>query len=153
MQALSLPSMLFVMEFPERVTALRKERGLTQQALADRVGVHVLQIRRYEGGTSQPTLDVVRRLALALSVSADVLVFEKTERDPSEDLRLQFEAIDQLPPEEQAVVKEVLESLIIKYQTRRWDVSRATAKAAVATTSKATPPTKTPTKRAAHAAR
>ncbi len=41
---------------------------------------------------------------------------------------MQFEAIDQLPPEEQAVVKEVLESLIIKYQTRRWDVSRATAK-------------------------
>ena len=153
MQALSLPSMLLVMEFPERVTALRKERSLTQQALADRVGVHVLQIRRYEGGTSQPTLDVVRRLALALSVSADVLVFEKTERDPSEDLRLQFEAIDQLPPEEQAVVKEVLESLIIKYQTRRWDVSRATAKAAVATTNKAAPPSKTPTKRAAHAAR
>jgi len=151
MQALSLPAMLLVMEFPERVTALRKERNLTQQALADRVGVHVLQIRRYEGGTSQPTLDVVRRLALALSVSADVLVFEKTERNPSEDLRLQFEAIDQLPPEEQAVVKEVLESLIIKYQTRRWDVSRATAKAAVAT--KATAPSKTPPKRAAHVAR
>ena len=151
MQALSLPAMLLVMEFPERVTALRKERNLTQQALADRVGVHVLQIRRYEGGTSQPTLDVVRRLALALSVSADVLVFEKTERNPSEDLRLQFEAIDQLPPEEQAVVKEVLESLIIKYQTRRWDVSRATTKAAVAT--KATAPSKAPPKRAAQAAR
>ena len=80
-----------------------------------------------------------------------MLVFEKTERDPSEDFRLQFEAIDQLLPEEQAVVKEVLESLIIKYQTRRWDVSRTTAKAAVATSKAA--PSKTPTKRAAHAAR
>ena len=51
------------MEFLERLTALRKERGLTQQALADLVWVHVLQIRRYEGGNSQPTLDVVKRLA------------------------------------------------------------------------------------------
>lgn len=40
------------MEFPERLTALRKERALTQQALADLVGCYVLQIRRYEGGTS-----------------------------------------------------------------------------------------------------
>ena len=47
----------------------------------------------------------------------------------------------------------VLESLIIKYQTRCRDVSRATAKAAMATTNKASPPSKTPTKRAAHAAR
>lgn len=47
------------MEFPERLTALRKERGMTQQALADQVGLAVLQIRRYEGGTSQPTLDVI----------------------------------------------------------------------------------------------
>jgi hypothetical protein len=67
---------------------------------------------------------------------------------------LQFEAVSQLPPDEQAIVREVLESLIIKYQTRRWDVSRATATAAAATTTnKAAPPTKTPTKRAAHAAR
>ena len=36
----------FAMEFPERLTALRKEPGMTQQALADQVGLAVLQIRR-----------------------------------------------------------------------------------------------------------
>jgi hypothetical protein len=40
---------------------------------------------------------------------------------------LQFEAVSQLPPEEQSVVKEVLDSLIIKYQTRRWDSTRTAA--------------------------
>jgi len=35
------------MSFPGRLTTLRKERGLTQQALAERVGVHVTQLRRY----------------------------------------------------------------------------------------------------------
>ena len=43
------------------------------------VGLAVLQIRRYEGGTSQPTLDVIRRLAIALGVSADRLVFDAGE--------------------------------------------------------------------------
>lgn len=118
------PTALMDMDFPERLTTLRKARGLTQQALADKVAVTVLQIRRYESGASQPTLDVIRRLAIALSVSADVLVFDAEERGPSNVLRYQFEAVSQLLEEEQAVVKEVLDSLIIKYQTRRLDSMR-----------------------------
>lgn len=109
------------MEFPERLTALRKQRGLTQQALADKVGVHVLQIRRYEGGTSQPTLDVIRRLAIALSVSADMLVFDQEDqRGPSDDLRLQFEAISQFSQEEKEVIRELLEGMILKHDAKRW---------------------------------
>ena len=68
-----------------------KNRGLTQQTLADRVGVHVVQLRRYESGASQPTLDVIRNLAVALSLSADLLLFGKEERGPDDELRLQFE--------------------------------------------------------------
>lgn len=100
---------------------------MTQQALADQVGCHVTMVRRYEANETQPTLDVIRKMARALSVSADALVFEQDERNPTDELRLQFEAVSQLPPEEQSVVKEVLESLIIKYQARRWDSARAAA--------------------------
>lgn len=82
-------------------------------------------IRRYEVNETQPTLEVIRKLARALSVSADALVFEQVERGPTDALRLQFEAVSQLPPEEQSVVKKVLDSLIIKYQARRWDSARA----------------------------
>jgi transcriptional regulator with XRE-family HTH domain len=77
------------MEFPQRLSAIRKEKGL-----------HVAQVRRYEGGTSQPTLEVIRKLAVALSVSADTLLFDKDERGPDNDLRLQFEAISRFEPEE-----------------------------------------------------
>lgn len=97
---------------------------MTQQALADQVGCHVTMIRRYEVNETQPTLEVIRKLARALSVSADALVFEQDERGPSDELRLQFEAVSQLPSEELSVVKEVLDSLIIKYQSRRWDTAR-----------------------------
>lgn len=74
------------LDFPQQLAARRKQQGLTQQALAERIGVHVVQLRRYEAGVSQPTLDVICKLATALSVSADLLLFGKDERGPDEDL-------------------------------------------------------------------
>jgi len=108
------------MDFPQRLAALRKKRGMTQYALAEEARVNVSQIRRYEGGTSQPTLDVLRRLAVALSVSADVLLFDKDERGPDDDLRLQFEATSRLGADEKRVIREVVESMLIKHESNRW---------------------------------
>ena len=102
------------MEFPQRLVALRKERGLTQKVLAEQVGVHITQIQRYENGSIQPTLDVLRRLAIALSVSADVLVFDRDERGPDEEFRLQFEAVSRLPAEDKQAIRRLLEGMIVK---------------------------------------
>jgi transcriptional regulator with XRE-family HTH domain len=100
--------------FDERLVSLRKSRGLTQQALADLVGMHISQIRRYESGQSQPTLDAIRKLSVSLSVSADMLLFEKDERGPDDDLKLQFEAASRLDPEEKNVIRSVIESIILR---------------------------------------
>jgi transcriptional regulator with XRE-family HTH domain len=106
----------FAMKFPERLTALRKARGLIQQTLADQVGIAVLQVHRYENGTSQPTLDVIRRLAIALGVSADMLVFDDKERGPSDALRYQFETVSRMSEHEQEMVRELLDAIIVKNQ-------------------------------------
>jgi transcriptional regulator with XRE-family HTH domain len=112
-------------DFPQRVAALRKQHGFTQQVLADRIGTHVVQLRRYEAGASQPTLEVIRKLATALGVSADLLLFGKDERGPDEDLRLQFEAVSRFDADEKQVVRSLLEGMILKHEARRW--SSATA--------------------------
>lgn len=106
----------FAMNFPERLATLRKARGLTQQALADQVGIATLQVHRYESGTSQPTLDVIRRLAIALGVSADMLVFDEKERGPSDALRYQFETISRMSEHEQEMVRGLLDAVIVKNQ-------------------------------------
>ena len=108
------------MQFPERIVALRKEKNLTQQALADKVSVHLTQIQRYESGAVQPTLDVIRRLAIALSVSADVLIFDKDERGPDDDLKLQFEAISRMSKDEKKIIKALLDGMILKHEAQRW---------------------------------
>jgi transcriptional regulator with XRE-family HTH domain len=113
--------------FPQRLSTLRKDRGLTQQALADMVPLGITQMKRYEAGTSQPTLDVIRKLSQALRVSADELLFGKAERGPDEDLRLQFEAISRFNEEEKKVVRSVLEGLLLTHEARRWSPGAASA--------------------------
>lgn len=111
---------LLLMNFPKRLAALRKQRRLTQQQLAEQVCVHISQIRRYEGADTQPTLDVIRKLAVALGVSADMLIFDQEEREPDNELKLQFEAIKRFTPEEKQVTKLLLESLILKHDSTRF---------------------------------
>jgi transcriptional regulator with XRE-family HTH domain len=114
------PTDLLAMDFPERLAAVRNQRKMTQRSLSEHVGVHVSQIRRYEAGDSTPTLNVLRKLAIALSVSADTLVFDADERGPDEELRFQFEATTRLSDEEKHVVKTVIESILLKHEATRW---------------------------------
>ncbi|PHV09896.1 transcriptional regulator [Chitinimonas sp. BJB300] len=107
------------MSFSARLIALRKDKGLTQQALADATHIHVQQIKRYEAGTSEPSAEALRKIARTFSISTDWLLFEEGERGPTDDLRLQFEAISHMPEEERHIVKALLEGMILKYQTKQ----------------------------------
>jgi len=107
------------MSFPARLVALRKQRGWTQQALADALGLNLTQVKRYEIGSSQPSLDALKKIALTLSVSLDELVFDAAERGPDETLKLKFEAIRQFDRDERKIVEGVLDSLIVQHQAKR----------------------------------
>ena len=112
-------SLWLFMKLPARLIALRKDRGLSQQAMADAIGIHVNSLKKYEAGQAQPSLDALRKIATTLHTSTDFLLFDDHERGPSDDLRLQFEAVSQFPEEERKIVKALLEGMIIKYQTKQ----------------------------------
>jgi transcriptional regulator with XRE-family HTH domain len=100
-------------DFGERLASLRQERGLTQAELAGRVGVHPSQVHRYEAGSAEPTLGVLRGLALALQVSTDSLVFADDVTDLVEPrMRRAFENAAHLSEHEQAVVAELIEAFV-----------------------------------------
>lgn len=56
--------------FGANVRRLRKERGLSQEALADEVELAVTYVGQIERGQRNPTLDVVERFAVVLQVEA-----------------------------------------------------------------------------------
>ena len=102
-------------DFPLRLAERRKHRSLTQQQLPDRIGTHVVRLRRYAAGTSPPTLGVIGKLSTPTKVSAYMLLFGKDERGPDDE----FEAVSRFDPEENQVVRSVLEGMILKHQARR----------------------------------
>ncbi len=107
------------MPFAEKLTKLRKERGLTQQKMAQLIGVGIAQMRRYEKGKSSPTLEVFKNIARSLGISADELIFDEDERIEASkilDRKLleQFELVSKLNAKDKDAVKTILESVIIK---------------------------------------
>jgi transcriptional regulator with XRE-family HTH domain len=108
------------MGFPEHLAELRRGRGLTQAALAERIGVRANQLSLYESGKSEPSLGVLRQLAIALSVSCDALVFGGEDRlANNQELQLAFEATVLLEPAEQEAVRQLLEAFLAAHQSHR----------------------------------
>lgn len=58
----------------ERIRALRRLRGLTQEALAEAAGFHPTYIQKVEAGRIAPTLAALARLARALHVPVASIV-------------------------------------------------------------------------------
>ena len=67
------------MQFAEKLTKLRKDKGFTQHELAKKARIGIAQIRRYEKGNSSPTLEVIKNIAKTLCVSTDELIFDEGE--------------------------------------------------------------------------
>lgn len=51
------------------MAARRKERGLTQMELGERVGIAQRTVAAYESGERRPSIDVAQRLAKELDVA------------------------------------------------------------------------------------
>ncbi len=57
----------------ENVKRIRNERGLTQQATADKARIRRVYMAQIEGGTRVPSLEMLERLARALKVKVGAL--------------------------------------------------------------------------------
>lgn len=62
------------MEFSERLMILRKQAGLSQEQLADRLGVTRQSVSKWESGTALPELVKLISLSEIFGVSLDYLV-------------------------------------------------------------------------------
>lgn len=65
---------------------LRTQKGLTQEALADLVGVRKLTIHTYEAGKSDPSTSILGRLVKALETNSSYLMGEIEYAGPDERL-------------------------------------------------------------------
>lgn len=59
----------------EKIRTLRKELGLSQKQLAEKSGIIETTIRKYESGAQNPKLNNLQRLATALDIPLNDLLF------------------------------------------------------------------------------
>ena len=71
----------------ENIQILRKKRNLTQEALAELVGVTRQTIAKWESGESVPDLSLAGKLASVLDVALDELVEAPREEFEDESLK------------------------------------------------------------------
>ena len=67
------------MELKEKLVALRKEKGLTQSAVAEKLDVSRQAISRRESGVALPSTDNLKCLGALYGVPVDYLINEETE--------------------------------------------------------------------------
>jgi transcriptional regulator with XRE-family HTH domain len=105
--------------FGKRMAALRKERGLTQVQLADKLGITVKAVDYYERRARNPSIEFVKRAAAALGVRAVDLVDDGAPRKssrskpgPVSQLEERLEKLRRLPKKQQEVVLKMLDGLL-----------------------------------------
>lgn len=64
-------------QFSENLKYLRKERGLTQSEMAQKIGLNRPKLGSYEEGRAEPKLDTLMQMAAFFNLSLDQLVNEK----------------------------------------------------------------------------
>lgn len=95
---------------------LRKARGLTQQQLADMVGVLNVSISNYERGTQMPDILTLKKIANVLGVSTDTLLGldppEKGKDVPQTiEARSVSFAMDTLPQDQRELILKMVKAM------------------------------------------
>ena len=92
----------------KRIKAARKQAGLTQEDLADRLGMSTTHISVIERGVKPPKLDTFVRLANVLNVSADNLLQDVVSNSQLSAANELADSIMQLPPQERTKLLNII---------------------------------------------
>lgn len=97
------------MKIGERIRALRLDAGMTQEELAQRIGLKKQNISRYENSRVEPNIRTAKRIAEALGVSLEEMAVGVTVSDTPISSELeQFSSA--------AILTEDEQELLAKYQ-------------------------------------
>ena len=69
------------MELSKKIEKLRKKKGLSQEQLADQIGVSRQSVFKWESGVNTPDIDKLKKLTEIFNVSFDVLLNDEIDID------------------------------------------------------------------------
>ena len=108
---------LINMKFNEKIKALRKNSGMSQQELAAKLHIHVTHLSKMENGHLTPSIDIVQRMMKVFAVSADQLLNDEENRIveiQNHELNEQLALISQLDEDEKNALVKIINSMLTK---------------------------------------
>ena len=107
----------FFRELGERIASARRAHGMTQQQLAEMLGIAQQTLAHYEGGRSRVPASMLPMLAELLTFTFGELMGSsdaspRTKCGSMSRLQRQIAAIEQLPKTKQQFVSEMLETVL-----------------------------------------
>ena len=97
----------------EKISILRNRKKYSKKALGELTGIHWGTISRYEQNKLAPSIDAIKKLAVALDISTDYLLLDKESPDIKDKELLDLtEKADHLPDKDKDKVKSILKSLV-----------------------------------------
>lgn len=106
------------MPLGERIRQLRKEAGLSQAELAEKIGADPGRVSRYEAGRITPSAEALVRLAEVLNISIDHLLIDGIPRRPlhaaQDALGDHLAAVAELPADDLAALLSIIDGLVAK---------------------------------------
>lgn len=103
--------MISYYEIGQRVRKFRKAYGLSQEELAEKVGISTTHMSHIETGNTKLSLQVLVDLALALEVKTDELLFDNTLSDKGDCAAEIAGLIESCSAVEAKLLKEILFSV------------------------------------------
>lgn len=105
----------------ERIAAARHEAGLTQQQLADKVGVSQRVVTYWEREADGLRTDQLAKLAEALGVSAEIVLGreQKKRGGPVGKAKAIFERVSALPRDRQQKILGAVEDMLVAHESRK----------------------------------
>lgn len=105
------------MNFSDRLKDVRKNAGLTQAQLSEKLGITAQSYSQYETGKRNPKSETVQKIAKALGVDVDVLNPTKEERELFE------KAANSITDEQKYKIEEKRLSNLIKHKEKMLNIS------------------------------
>ena len=94
----------------QRIRKIRKAKGLSQEQIAEKVGISVTHMSHIETGNTKLSLEVFAAITETLDCRADELLFGTREVIGSEALGDIVLTLQSLSPKERCVVAEIVKS-------------------------------------------
>ena len=95
----------------KRIRTCREQKGWTQQAFAEKVGISIAYTGMIERGEKIPKLETFIRIANVLEVSADLLLADVIKAQPFSDTSARAEVVNSLSKESKESIYDVIDTL------------------------------------------